>query len=661
MIPEVTFGHMVRPLCFATLALIPHLFVAQTICQIQGSGSVSAYAGQVVTTEGVVTALFTGTGSLNGYFLEQPNCDGDDATSNGVFVYDATPSGVAVGLRLSVTATVTEFNGVTELINPNVQVLGPGSVVPTDLSLPLATANLWERYEGMLLRFTATLMVTDNSSLYQYGELVLAPHRLFTPTDLIDPNDAVASGTTSSGQSNVGAVNAEFDLIDRSVIVLDDGRTNTYPSPTPWVGPAGTLRTGSTVTGLTAVLHYSYGAYRLEPVGSNQVVPAERPLAPELGDGLRAASLNVLNYFTTLGDWGAQNADELGRQRTKLVAAIEAMDPDVLALCEVENDDAAWMDLLDALNAEVGAGTYGALEEDGFGGGTRSVVFYKPAVLETCTPLYSLNTGIFQRPHLTQGFISLATGGRFLFSTMHLRSKLCDNATGTNLDQGDGQGCYNTTRKAQVSALITHWSDLRTNSGISAQLIMGDFNAYSEEDPLDLLRSAELQDLMEIGDHSYLYQGLAGALDHAFGTSSMSSSTLVSAVWHINSDEPAALDYSDANISRYQPNAFRCSDHDPVLVGFSEMGLSVGSEEVVGAMSIQFLLNEQLAQWVPNGVDPGLMDLFIVDARGSLVHTRTIRSGETVDLTPFAPGIYLWHLTDPSAGKPVGLGRFVLP
>jgi hypothetical protein len=96
-------------------------------------------------------------------------------------------------------------------------------------------------------------------------------------------------------------------------------------------------------------------------------------------------------------------------------------------------------------------------------------------------------------------------------------------------------------------------------------------------------------------------------------------------------------------------------------VGFSEMGLSVGSEEVVGAMSIQFLLNERLAQWVPNGVDPGPMDLFIVDARGSLVHTRTIRSGETVDLTPFAPGIYLWHLTDPSAGKPVGLGRFVLP
>ncbi len=652
---------MFRTLSAMLLCAIAGEQQAQTICQIQGSGSTSPYVGQQVSTEGLVTALFTGSGSVNGYFLEQPDCDADPSTSNGVFVYDTTPIGVSVGQRLSLTATVTEFNGVTELTNPTIQVIGSGSVVPTDMSLPIASPGQWERYEGMLLRFPAQLTVIDNTGWVQYGELYLAPDRLYTPTEVIDPNDAVPSGNNTSGQGNVGAILARTDLNSRSILLLDDGRTSTYPNPAPWADANGTLRTGSTVTGLTGVLHYAYGEYRLEPAAEVPITPEDRPSVPSVGGDIRAASLNVLNYFITLGDWGAQNANELGRQRTKLVAAIQAMNADVLALCEVENADAAWMDLLAGVNAAMGEDTYSAMEENGFGNGTRTVIFYKPSTLLPITPLYSINTSIFQRPHLTQGFELIGGGGRFLFSTMHLRSKLCDNASGLNLDLGDGQGCFNDNRRAQAAALVAHWEGLRNSTGIPAQLMMGDYNAYSQEDPLDALRASGLQEFVVEGDHSYVYQGRSGSLDHAFGTSEVSTAVTGLAVWHINSDEPAALDYSDANSSRYQPNAYRCSDHDPVLVGLQAAQLAVSVPIQEPSDLARFTLHGKVGQWWFDTPGMAHQEISLIDAKGRVVRSpiRVIAKGVTeVDLGNLASGLYLWRI----AGERRTIsGRFLLP
>jgi hypothetical protein len=40
------------------------------------------------------------------------------------------------------------------------------------------------------------------------------------------------------------------------------------------------------------------------------------------------------------------------------------------------------------------------------------------------------------------------------------------------------------------------------------------------------------------------------------------------AIWHINADEPRALDYNDFNQPLlFNPDEFRSSDHDPVVVG----------------------------------------------------------------------------------------------
>ncbi|MCA3853900.1 MAG: endonuclease, partial [Burkholderia sp.] len=77
-----------------------------------------------------------------------------------------------------------------------------------------------------------------------------------------------------------------------------------------------------------------------------------------------------------------------------------------------------------------------------------------------------------------------------------------------------------------------------------------------------------------VGDaaYSYVFRGEAGNLDHALATSSLAARVKAVHVWHINADEPVALqpvpDYKTAahRSSYYAPDAYRSSDHDPVVI-----------------------------------------------------------------------------------------------
>lgn len=646
-------------LLFGYLLGLTSLLVAQTpICTIQGSGAFSALDGQVHTTTGIVTAIHVGSGTIQGYFIEDPTCDASAATSNGLFVYQPNAIGIIVGQRVQVTGTVDEFQGLTELRSiTNVQVVGSGAVPPTEITLPITALNMWERYEGMLLRFPQQLVVTDTRNWIQFGEVMLASERLPFPTEVVDPNDAVATNTTSSGTGNVAAVQARSTLNERSRILLDDGRTTSYPDPPPLLGPQGTLRTGSTLTGLTAVLSYAFDAYRLHPAGAVPLVHTPRPAAPAPEGDLKLASLNVLNYFTTLGVWGATTTAELQRQRTKLVAALQALDADALVLCELENNDVAWADLLAALNTAMGAGSYAAREADAFGSaGTKTVLFYKPAVLTPQGPLQALNTSLFQRPHLTQAFVVNATGGRFLLSSVHLRSKLCDNATGSNLDQGDGQGCYNAMRRDQATALLDHWSDVRTSTGIPAQVILGDFNAYAQEDPIDRLRAGGLVDLLPEEVYSYRFEGSFGRLDHAFGTAASASAVGGAAVWNLNSDEPAELDYREVNLSLYQPGPYRSADHDALVVGLHSDLINVGIAAQEATMPA-VVLQQDHHRLVWSSTDGTPFRIEVLDALGRQLITTTSHVAVVAqDLNAVAAQVLLWRALR-ADGTLVGQGR----
>jgi uncharacterized protein len=633
--------------------------LAQTpICVIQGAGTSSAYLGQMVSTTGIVTGSYEGSAGLNGFFLEDPDCDALTGTSNGIFVYAPGVTNVALGDVLQLTAEVDEYQGCTELLNiSSVVFLGTATISPTDIFLPITSLSHWERYEGMLLRFPQPLEVTDNDTWAQYGELLLAPSRLWQPTHLNDPNDADPNGNSFTGASNAAVINGAVSANARNAILLDDGRTNSYPDPPPLMGPEGTVRCGSSVTNLTGVLHYAFSSYRLHPVGPVPLAHEPRPEVPQVGGDLRIAALNVHNYWSTLGGFGASTNGELLRQRTKLIAALFAMDADAYMLCEVQDNDVAWVQLIDALNALYGTTEYVGLEQDeSFG--TKSVIFYRPWKLTPATPLYSIYTSTFERAHITQGFQVNATGGRFLLSGVHLHSKLCDNASGPDLDQGDGQGCYNAHRRDQAAELADHWTALRASTGIDAQLIVGDFNAYFQEDPLDFLRADGLATVVpdDAANYTYRYGGVFGALDYALATPAMVDAITGAKPWAINSDEPPALDYGDGNISFYQANAFRSSDHDPVLVGVEAEALEVGLPVNGAFQLIDFRLDEQqrMARWEGEGI----AEIDVLDALGRTV-LHIPRARRSADLGALTSGCYLWRCSMVT-GAGVITGRFII-
>jgi predicted extracellular nuclease len=113
-----------------------------------------------------------------------------------------------------------------------------------------------------------------------------------------------------------------------------------------------------------------------------------------------------------------------------------------------------------------------------------------------------------------------------------------------------------------------------TDSGDPDFLIIGDLNAYAMEDPVTAIKTAGYTNLIEsfvgMDAYSYVFYGQAGYLDHALANESIVPQVTGVAEWHINANEPAALDYNDYNQpDLYSPDQYRSSDHDPVIIGLS--------------------------------------------------------------------------------------------
>lgn len=104
-------------------------------------------------------------------------------------------------------------------------------------------------------------------------------------------------------------------------------------------------------------------------------------------------------------------------------------------------------------------------------------------------------------------------------------------------------------------------------------------NAYAQEDPITAFKSAGYINLIEqkigVDAYSYAFDGQWGYLDHALASASLAAKVAEVVEWHINADEPSVLDYNTnfksagQQVSLYAPDAFRSSDHDPVIVGIN--------------------------------------------------------------------------------------------
>lgn len=574
---------------------------------IQGTGAV-ATAGQY-RIEGIVTALLP-KWSPAGFYIQEEDTDKDTnlATSEGIYVISS--ASVAVGDKVTVSGTVQENSTTPSFSQAVVSAsavtnLSSGNTLPSPVtvSLPVSSLTEWEQYEGMLVHVTQDLTVTDNYELGSRGTIALSAGGLvYQPTQVVDPNDAVASGTTSSGSSNVEAVNAYKAANALRTILFDDGSAVT-PTSLPFVNADSTLPLGSTTSNITAVLGYGFSNYRLQPVKDNIPVfnYAARPAIPSFGSetNVKTASFNVLNYFNGDGNGGgfptsrgANSLAEFNRQRNKILNAIAAINADVLGVIELENDGtgstSAIQDLVNGLNTLLGADTYRFIN-DGISSQQyntdqiRCAILYKPSVVTPAGNVMVSDNGIFNRPPIAQNFTLNVTNQPFVFIVNHFKSKGCSGSSGVNTDQGDGQSCYNDTRIQQAEALISFINtSVIPAAGHDTVLSVGDYNSYFEEDPLDVLRANNYQVLGSPTSRSYLFQGQVGSLDHGIVSSSLSSSVTSYEKWNINSSEPTYLDYNDGvkdtgesdnevnlRASIYTVSPWRSSDHDPVLIGLN--------------------------------------------------------------------------------------------
>jgi uncharacterized protein len=553
--------------------------VTHEIGAVQGTGSASPVDGQAVTVEGVVVGDFQQREQLGGVFVQDVDGDGDATTSDGIFVYDTDAPDVAVGDVLRVTGTVDEFFGLTEITNITaIADCGNATVpVPTRLDLP-ADDTERERLEGMLITLGEPVTATETYTLARYGELVVsADGRLYQPTNGGGPDDA-----------------AEQAANDERRLIIDDASTVQNPDMVPFTDVDGeVIRLGDTLTDVVGVLSYGFSAWRLQPTAEATVERTNpRPASPdEVGGDVQVASFNVLNYFTTIdepgavtdtGDdpRGADSAEELARQQAKIVEAILALDAEIVGLMEIENDadDASVENLVAALNQAAGEQRYAAIEEPDTGGGLfgtdaiKVAMIYQPAEVVPMGASATTTDEAFSnaRLPLAQQFRPADGGQPFTVVVNHFKSKGCGEATGENADQGDGQSCFNADRVEQAHALLALIESLNDKD----VLIVGDLNAYGEEHPIDVLEAAAYIDLIdtrlpEPDQYSYVFQGQAGYLDHALVSPRLARRITGVDIWHINADEALFQDYNtEFNPAwAYDPDVYRSSDHDPVLVG----------------------------------------------------------------------------------------------
>ncbi|MFI6643575.1 endonuclease/exonuclease/phosphatase family protein [Streptomyces sp. NPDC050504] len=316
------------------------------IHDIQGATRTSPLAGQQVSNvPGIVTGVRT-YGS-KGFWFQDPEGDGNPATSEGIFVFTSSAPTVAVGDAITVSGLVTEYvpgglnsgnQSLTQISKPTVTVVSKGNPVPAPVTvtarsvpsayapegdpaaggsinaLPLNPAryalDYYESLEGTNVRVNTSRVVGATDA---HAELwvTVKPHE----------NDNRRGGAVygSYASQNTGRIQIQ------SLVPLAQ-----QPFPKANVGD---LLTGATEGPLD---FNQYGGYTLTARTLGTVV--DRGLKREATRPQRSGELAVATY-------NVENLDPTDPQEKfdALAAAVvnNLASPDVVALEEIQDDNGA--------------------------------------------------------------------------------------------------------------------------------------------------------------------------------------------------------------------------------------------------------------------------------------------------------------------------------
>jgi len=526
------------------------------VAAVQGDGYTSPMPGKQVTVQGVVTLIEPG----QGFYLEEPGSDSDPRTSDALFIQSArVPAGTRTGTLVRVSGTAEEIGEGRDTLTAltgsvAITQCSSGNDLPlTGVSLPLDSAAR-ESLEGMRIQVDETLTVTDVYQLDKGRFSLSADGVQYVPTEVVSPG---RESRELLARNRASALPVQLPEITGDPVVMADG---------------------ATVDGVAGVLAHDRRGKRLAlqsaPAHADPALPAR---VPDPAGSLRVVGMNLHNYFNGDGRGqgfptprGAETQDEFERQRARIGAAVGALDPHVIAVMELENDgfgpDSAAQDFI-RLAGEATQKEWAVTRPvgDNTGGDAITVgIFYRTDQLKAIGPAETITGPEFERSRQPQAqlFQRLPDGDKLLVVINHLKSKGSCPESGEDADQGDGQGCWNPMRRASAQIMSAWAKKVAASRGTDNILILGDMNAYRNEDPIRAIREAGFIELVERNtrpDYSFVFAGQHGTLDYAFASETLAAIAGQALIWHVNAAYPAHMDLPLPYMG--------FSDHDPVVVG----------------------------------------------------------------------------------------------
>ena len=355
---------------------------------------------------------------------------------------------------------------------------------------------------------------------------------------------------------------------------------------------------------------------------------------PELGDyRLLVCGFNLENYFVrNLGKsyLGANSYTEHQAQRAKVSKALKKINADIFGLVELEEGDDAIQEIVNDLNSSLPERNYRYFHDNSSGSSQKSDYVYDANKVEPIGTPCEINTELVNRKKML-AFREKATGEKFIYSINHFKA----------MNTGDEYRRVN-----EAHAVADFYKTYRQDPGVRDNdlLIMGDLNCYAKTEPIFVFTNQGLIDLHRAfhsdSSYSYMFGGLASYIDHAISNGTMYRQVTGMSAYHINSDEDDYYTYDKSS----DRTMFRCSDHDPVLVGLKldstlvfDPTPQINSEEIVEGEAHTLVIQNAYRE-------DNHSYYAIYSVNGWLIESKEIKSSFYEVELPNEPGIYIVYV-----------------
>ena len=349
---------------------------------------------------------------------------------------------------------------------------------------------------------------------------------------------------------------------------------------------------------------------------------------PDLGDyRLLVCGFNLENYYMTLNEMGARTEQERQRQRAKVRKALKKINADIFGLVELQQGNEAITEIVNDLNKALPERNYDFFHDSEAGTYQKVDFVYDKNKVEAINTPVETEVETQNRKKMIC-FREKETGEKFIYSINHFKSM---NTGGED------------RRVNEAKAVIKLYNSYRQNGNIREKdvLFMGDMNCYAFTEPIKVFTENGMIDLHRAfhadSSYSYMFGGMASYIDHAISNGTMYRQVTGMSGFHINSDEDDKYNYQRSA----DETMFRCSDHDPVLVGLKlDSTLVYDPTPQINSGDIFFGENKRLV--IQNAFTEGKQSFYAIHTiNGWLVEINNITSPLYEVELPNPTGVYI--------------------